>query len=329
MTVIAGVSLFNGVMLASDCRVTVKRPGWRTVARDEAQKIFPLTATSVIGFAGDVATASALIEDLFRQIRRGRRIDPVSLHHWLPRFFRSSYSALSKKKRAGRVDFMVGSVVPGRLNVIDRQKAADLLKVIALGSSSIQRGFLPDVLMHVLMTDPGHAMVPIPNSIAGLLCTLSSPRFQPQYIRPLEFAAIGSGQHATIEMRRTADWLLAGVPGNDFIESQALTSAVSQFVAERQIQDVGGMYPCVKIDQRGPVCLGARHRYPLYEVSLTVDPKNGRWIQENHTTGKKIELLYPWEILRRPILSDRKFDDMREAVEHANPLRAKRVSQQG
>jgi hypothetical protein len=126
-------------------------------------------------------------------------------------------------------------------------------------------------------------------------------------------------------MTRTADWLLAGMPGSDFFESQALTSTVSQFIAENEIQDVGGMYPCVKIDQRGVVYLGARHRYPLYEVSLRFDPTSRRWIQENHTAGKKIELLYPWEILRRPRLRDCRFDDMREAIENANPLRARRV----
>jgi len=114
------------------------------------------------------------------------------------------------------------------------------------------------------------------------------------------------------------------MPGNDFIESQALTSAMSQFVAEQQIQDVGGMYPCLKIDQGGIKPLGSRHRYPLYEVSLTFDGR--RWIQENHTTGKRIVLRYPWEILARSQLADLRFDDQREAIEHANPLRAKRAN---
>jgi hypothetical protein len=254
------------------------------------QKIFPLTRTAALGFAGDAATGSELIQELFRQLRHGRSIDPVSMNLWLPRFFRSAYSELQKKGQAGRVDFMVGSVVPGRLDVIERQRAADLLKEIAFGNPSMQRRFVPDVLMRIMMTDPAHTMVPIANSIAGALCTMTSPQFKPSYIRPLEFAAIGSGERATIEIRRSADWLLAGLPGNDFVESQALTSAVSQFVAEHQIQDVGGMYPCAKLDHRGPICLGAHHRYPLYEVSLTVDPHTGRWIQQNHTTGKRIEL---------------------------------------
>jgi hypothetical protein len=48
----------------------------------------------------------------------------------------------------------------------------------------------------------------------------------------------------------------------------------------------------------------------------------------NRTTGKAISLLYPWEVLRRGGLADLKFDDMREAIEHANPLRARRASEE-
>jgi hypothetical protein len=326
MTAVAGVSLFNGVMLTADCRVSVKRPGWRTIVRDEAQKVFPLTPTTIIGFSGRVSTASSLLHELFRQLRNARRSDPVSMARWLPRFFKATFAALSRKGDVGRVDFMVGSVIPGRTNVIERQKAVDLMREIGFGNPSIQRSFVPDVLMRALMTDPTHTYVPIPGSIAGLLYTMTSPLFKPQHLKPLEFAAIGSGHHATVEIKRTADWLLAGMPGNDFIESQALTSAVSQFIAEHEIQDVGGMYPCVKLDQRGPLFLGARHHFPLYEVLLTFDGPRGRWVQENHTTGKRIELLYPWEILSRPVRADLTFNDMREALEAANPLRARKAA---
>jgi hypothetical protein len=88
---------------------------------------------------------------------------------------------------------------------------------------------------------------------------------------------------------------------------------------------LAGCSPCVKIDRRGVGCLGIRQKFPLYEVSLTYDAARGRWIQEKHTTGKKIELLTPWEVMRNPSAVDQKFDDMREAVEHANPLRARRI----
>jgi hypothetical protein len=71
--------------------------------------------------------------------------------------------------------------------------------------------------------------------------------------------------------------------------------------------------------------LGMHHRFPLYEVSLTYEATRARWIQENHTTGKRIELLRPWEVMNNLSAVSRKFDDMREAIEHFNPLRARRV----
>jgi len=182
MTVVSGVSLFNGVMLGADTRVSILQPGRRTVRRDEAQKLFPLTNTTAIGFSGDVGTASLLVQELYRQMRRGRRVDPVSLGRWLPRFFKTTYAAISRKQRVGRVDFIVGSVIPGQTNVIERQKAVELLKEIGFGNPSVQRHFVPDVLMRVLMTDPTQTYVPIPGSIAGRLCTMASPHFKPQYL---------------------------------------------------------------------------------------------------------------------------------------------------
>lgn len=67
------------------------------------------------------------------------------------------------------------------------------------------------------------------------------------------------------------------------------------------------------------------HRFPLYKVSLTYDATRGRWIQEKHTTGKRIELLRSSEVMSNLSAVSQKFDDMREAIEHFNPLRARRV----
>jgi hypothetical protein len=179
-------------------------------------------------------------------------------------------------------------------------------------------------LMRILFTDPRQTHVPIAQTVAGLLCTLRYPHFQPNWIRPLEFAAIGSGKGSAIEIKKRADWIFAGDPGSDLLERMTLSDVVSQFIAEHEIRDVGGMYPCIKLDHRGVSWLGIRHSYPLYAVSLSFDPQKRRWVQENHTTGKKIELLYPWEIVRAPSSQDQKFDDMRQALENANPLRARR-----
>ena len=326
MTVIAGVALFNGVMLLSDCRVPFSGAASPTSTATSLRKLFPLTQNAAIGFCGDVATAALLLGVLRRQLPKREHKDIASLLQWLPRLFQSGVVTLqAKKKRVAPVDFMLAGIVPDRANVVERAKVVELMKDIAFGNGSIQRSFVPDIVMQVMMTPPNQEHVVIGNSPAGVLCTMRYPLFEPQFFKPLEFAAIGSGRHSSVEIKKYADWLLAGVPGNDMVERSSLTDAVGQFIAENEIKDVGGMYPCVKIDRRGVGCLGIRQKFPLYEVSLTYDAARGRWIQENHTTGKKIELLTPWEVMRNPSAVDQKFDDNREAVEHANPLRARRI----
>src|SRR5262245_29112403 len=54
-TVIAGASPFNGVILLADTRTTIRRPGRLDLDLhcDTAQKLFPLTRSTVIGFSGD------------------------------------------------------------------------------------------------------------------------------------------------------------------------------------------------------------------------------------------------------------------------------------
>ncbi len=69
-------------------------------------------------------------------------------------------------------------------------------------------------------------MVLVPGTVAGLLYTLRSPKFEPHYHPPLTYCAIGSGNGAISEIAATADWLLAGQPGNDLIERMALTEEV-------------------------------------------------------------------------------------------------------
>jgi hypothetical protein len=325
LTVVAGVSLFNGVMLIADSRVTACAPGRPDVYCDVAQKIFPLTQTTVLGFSGDVRAASVILRELLKQLRRRHRRDSVSLLCWLPRFMSAIYRAMDKKKQARRVDFIVGSVIPNRVNIVERQKIVDILTTIASGNASIQRNGIPDILMRVIQQSPSEAAaVAIPGTVHGVLYTMSPPQFRPIHVNPLEFCAIGSGHGTTVEIKRSADWIIYGRPGNDFRESIALREAVSQFIASNRVESVGGLYPCVKIDQRGVGFLGMLQGLPLYVISLSYDAQRMRWIQENQSTGKKIELQYPWEIDPVTMKSDNRFDDWREAVERFNPLRARK-----
>ena len=51
---------------------------------------------------------------------------------------------------------------------------------------------------------------------------MHAPDFVPRHVEPLEYYSIGSVGGSTCEIARTADWLLAGMPGNDMIEGLAI-----------------------------------------------------------------------------------------------------------
>jgi hypothetical protein len=85
---------------------------------------------------------------------------------------------------------------------------------------------------------------------------MHAPDFVPRRVEPLEYYSIGSGGGSTCEITRTADCLLASMPGNDMIEGLAITEAVSEFIANKEIDDVGGMFTCVKVDKRHPRARG-------------------------------------------------------------------------
>jgi hypothetical protein len=325
MTVIAGASLFNGVILLADTRVTIGAAGMPNIVCDIAQKLVPLTPTTAIGFCGDGRAASFIVQGVLRHLATRSRKDAVSLRLWLPRFIRAAYVRYSKSFGAPPLSFMVGSVIPYRSNMIERAKVADLLNTIGFGRSPIKRNFVPDIVMRILMRPAAekHVAVRVP---AGLLYTMTSPRFEPRHYAPLDYCAIGSGNGSVQEIASTADWLLAGEPGNDMIESMALREAVSEFVASEGIESVGGMYPCIKVDHRGLACLGMGMGVPPDRVSLKFDASLGRWVQHNEATGKRIALRLPWEIDPRRFGRDQRFDDWQEAVRRFNPRRLKRKS---
>lgn len=144
MTVIAGASLFNGVILLADTRATIQRHGKPDVHCDIAQKLFQIAPSTVVGFSGNVHAASNLLLSAMRQLEHRRRDDPFSLSGWLPRLFRARYAAYANKHGSPSVSFLVGSAVPGRPNIIERSRVVELFKRIGHGRSRIQRNFVPD-----------------------------------------------------------------------------------------------------------------------------------------------------------------------------------------
>ncbi|MBI5100176.1 MAG: hypothetical protein HZB30_13195 [Nitrospirae bacterium] len=245
MSVIAGCSLFNGVILLADCRVTIKRFGKPDVLCDNAQKLFPLTNTTAVGFVGDLNAASQIIRELFRQItfsyKRGKTngLHSLSISKWLPRYFRFYYRQLSKKQSVSRIDFMVGSVILDRQNIIERSKVVEIMERFRLGKLSIQRNWIPNILVNILKANNSHII--LSDVPANLLYYMQSPDFIPQHLVPLEFAAIGSGQDTIIEIDRNADWIFAGDVGNSFMEASAFRQTVSSFI-EKKFNLVGRWY---------------------------------------------------------------------------------------
>ncbi len=223
----------------------------------------------------------------------------------------------------GEVHFIAAATIPDRTNVVDRVRVADLMRRATSPDASMQRNWLPDVLVRALMTPRKMSKIPIPGAPAVILGLMRSPDFVLEQVPSLSCVAIGSGNGVVVEMERTADWLFAG--GSDLASKMGLEGAVQDFVAQNSVDSVGGMYPCVKIDRRGLGFLGGTHRFPLYEVSLTHEATAGRWVQENRTTGKRQPLLWPWEIMKSIPTAARRFDDYREAAEDFNPRRGRRA----
>lgn len=312
MSVIAGCSLFNGVMLISDCRGTLQWPGKKNIYIDNVQKIFPLSPTSAISFVGDINIASKIIHDALNFLEKtisSTRIHPICLLNWFPRYLRYSY----RKYKKGNEDviFMVASIVPDRPNIIERAKVVALMERFRLGKLSMQRNWLPGLLVNILKAKSDYVI--LSDCPCGLIYSLRPPDFNPTFIKPLEFHAIGSGEGSIREIDYYADWIFSGDIGNDFIEAMALRDAVSGFIEKNKIETVGGLYPCIKIDRNSFRLIGQSMTIPFDGAKIELSAKNGRWIQKNHETGKEIEIKLPWNINFSKYKESQTFNDLKDA----------------
>ena len=179
------------------------------------------------------------------------------------------------------------------------------------GQLSAQRNWLPGILVNILKT-PSHVQnVRLLDAPFGVLCVMNSPDFRPIRIRPLEFAAVGSGETVVSQIGHEADWIFASDVGNDFAESTALGEAVAHFIRDEQIESVGGLYPAVKIDSDGSKCLGYSSETTEGERISLECGKDGRRVQIDSRTGHQTRLRYPWEIDFSKHVQDDRFDEVR------------------
>lgn len=322
MSVIAGCSLFKGIILLADCRVTISKAGNPDIYCDNAQKLFPLTPTTVLGFVGDVRGAAAIIRELIRQLKEKKergldsRLHPLVLARWLPRYLRFTYDYLVKKWKIGRVDFMAGSIVLDMVNTVERAKVVEIMERFRLGKLSAQRNWLPGILVDILRTAPDKKYVGLQGIPANLLYYMQPPNFIPYYLGPLEYTAIGSGKDVVVDINKNADWIFASEVGNSFVEAMALRETVNSFLEKHPLISVGGMFPAIKISGDGMEYLCYSSEIPVGgpKFSLSLG-SNGRWIQQNNATGKEIRLLLPWEIDPKELQHDNRFDDLKDALQ--------------
>jgi len=138
---------------------------------------------------------------------------------------------------------------------------------------------------------------------------MRSPDFIPRYYEPLQFVAIGSGAGLEEHIELLRDMIFASDPGNVHMEALWFTAAVQRFLQEKNLPDVGGLFPILRLidGEVQPISRSARQVPDGYHIELINE--NGRWIQKNCSTGRNIELLPPWDVL--PENKNRIFDDLR------------------
>lgn len=321
MSVVAGCSLFHGVLLAADCRATILRPNEAPIYVDNVQKLFVLKPSVAFGFVGDILAAAAVLRELPNHLRarvrdRPSRSHPLSVLDWFPRYLRHKYSKIMHRRPAP-LSVMVGCVIRDRPNVIERAKVVALMERFRLGKLSYQRSWLPGILVKILSTPAEVQFVRLMDAPLGLLCILRSPDFAPEFLGPLEFGAIGSGEGVVTQGDVEADWIFAGDVGNPFVETMALRECITHFMADNNIPTVGGLYPCVRLDGKGVHLIGENVEIPIGGDKIELKPsQQGRWVQRHVNSGTEIPLKYPWEIDLAQYSENQTFDYLKEAEEN-------------
>jgi hypothetical protein len=118
--------LTDGVLIAADTRISYSSSGGPEYHVDNAIKILPFAAGTAIGYVGDVAAASFLLQHMINGRDRRKRTDPINLTTWIPRFLRVAYSRM-KPELKKNVSFMVASSIHDRHMIVERAKVGEIL----------------------------------------------------------------------------------------------------------------------------------------------------------------------------------------------------------
>jgi hypothetical protein len=290
--------MLDGVILGADSRVTFQTQG---TCRDTLQKLIFITNHTVLGFVGDITTAAHLLKSVRKA--QGERRNAVILRHWLPRLFAYEFA---KFPNAAAVTFMVGSVIPGRPNVIEKAAAAQVVvnAVHSRPSGSIN-GISPLFLQIMGAPTP---KVRLPSQPEGLLYTMQSPDFNVRSYEPFSAVAIGSGSGLQDKVLQVSDQIFFGtIPNADV---NWLGRSMNHFLRANNVESVGGSFPIVKISAAGLFPMSRSTVLITKRMAYELTFEHDRWVQRNKTTGEEIRLSLPWEI-DLAIRTDHKFDDLR------------------
>ena len=313
---VAGCSLFEGVLLAAECRATIQYPNRPDLYSDNVLKVFTIHPNAAIAFVGDINIVSHLLKELLIGFKTRSRKDPISLSQWLPRLFRHEYQRFISRFGERTVIFMIASVIKGCPNVVERKAVEELVETIGFGHSPIQRNFMPGIFIEIRKVPSKFKWVTIPGACMGILYVLASPTFQIKAYRPLQFAAIGSGESSIEEIKKYQDAILALHPGNSFVESSQFRQVIQRFIDERKIKSVGGLYPVRKVTGNGVEHITMGTEIPVGGTRLELVFEGGRWIQKNLSTGKQIPILTPWEFVKNGTMKAQTFNDLSDTFRH-------------
>jgi hypothetical protein len=203
---------------------------------------------------------------------------------------------------------MVGSVIPGRPNVVERAAAA---RHVYHAYTSRPLGSINGLSSQLAAVMTARApYVILTNEPTGLLYVMKAPDFKPDFVKPLDYRAIGSGNTLEDEIKPISDQIFAGM-GSVHHEAMWLGASMKHYLKNKDIHSVGGMFTMVKLGAGGGLPItrqtGRIPHGPFFELAY----ENHRWVQRNVTTAKEIRLRLPWEIAPQE-RQNHVFDDLRE-----------------
>lgn len=301
MTIIAGFSSSESILLVADSRLSVQdtRSGEVRVSKDVCQKILPMEAHSAVGFSGDLLIAQPVLKEV---IRRSRDKGTSWLLHEeeVAKNVQPAYAyGCSKAECSAPVSFIVG--------LIDFTR-------------SVFRGM---------------------NVPAATLVSVHCHPFSYEKITlGFDIHGSGSAIRDEIDQKKFVDFLnfaFTGSPKTQLHGALGIMHILRSEAQIRNIDTVGGLYQIVRVSRSGfyPI----EYEYwmdvsPGKGTFVSMHIEEGQWVQEHKPTKRRIVLEDPTQIDLHPSgwraskMFDPRIDlsgDSPGVVERTNPTLIARV----